>query len=122
MRKTLTLKNSTWEENNLLFAVEGDVSLETLTPTGQMIVDSDQAAFVYLAENEDEYIYLYIFENDWANLKEALDKQARVYAMQGESELGLASITEELEYLVQNIEGNSNYGEELVTKVESFFL
>lgn len=36
-------------------------------------------------------------------------------------EMELEGLKEEVEYLVENIEGNANYGEELVTAVEKYF-
>ncbi|WP_433748975.1 hypothetical protein [Falsibacillus pallidus] len=122
MRKTLQLKNAEKLSKTLILHSEENYPLSGLKPTGQLIVDSDAVAFVYLAETEEDYVYIYLPESVWAEMKSALDEQIPMKAVSGNEELVLENIHEELAYLIENIEGNSNYGEEMVRKAESVFL
>ncbi|RDI47754.1 hypothetical protein [Falsibacillus pallidus] len=122
MRKTLQLKNAEKLSNALILHSEEKYPLSELKPAGQLIVDSDAVAFVYLAETEEDYVYIYLPESVWGDMKSALDEQITIKAVSGDEELVLENIHEELAYLIENIEGNSNYGEEMVKKAESVFL
>jgi|UPI00065DDD14 hypothetical protein len=121
MRKKIHFTKSEWDGKNLILKTDQKETFPALKASGQMIVDSDQFAFIYLAEDKDEYIYLYIHEPVWADLHKALQTDAAVKAdIEGEI-LELTQFSDELSYLIHNIEGNSNYGEEMVAKVESVF-
>ncbi|WP_100403310.1 hypothetical protein [Bacillus sp. FJAT-42315] len=122
MRKTIHFTNAIWNEEELGLLSEHPVSLSTVKASGQMIVDSDQKAFVYLAEENDEFIYLYIHESVWTELQTAMKKEASLFAIGADARLQLSNWSEELSYLINNIEGNSNYGEEMVEAVEKIFL
>lgn len=56
-----------------------------------------------------------------AALKTGLEEKLPVYLTNEENKIELINFYEELEYLISNIKGNSNYGDEMVTKVESTF-
>ncbi|MDP4161789.1 MAG: hypothetical protein Q8906_14405 [Bacillota bacterium] len=105
--------------NRLLFKTETKVN--GLKPSGQMLVDSDGLAFIYLMENEESYTYIVLPEPIWDSLKVGLNEKRPVFISDGQEELELHNFKEELEYLISNIKGNSNYGEEMVTKVENTF-
>ncbi|MFC7784688.1 MULTISPECIES: hypothetical protein [unclassified Rossellomorea] len=122
MRKIVQFKQTTFENGTLYLHTDQADLLQGTTAAGQIIADSDRYAFVYLAENEEEYVYLYLEESIWAELKKALQDKAAVIAKSGDYSLELDRFNEELDYLVSNIEGNGNYGEEMVTKVENAFL
>ncbi|KKB38107.1 UPF0738 family protein [Bacillus thermotolerans] len=122
MRKTLHFTKAAWKGEQLILQADSPVSLSEVHAAGQMVVDSDAYAFVYLAEENDEFIYLYIHESTWTELQKALDQEARLFAEGTEGKLELEGWKEELSYLISNIEGNSNYGDEMVSKVESVFL
>ncbi|BCB03053.1 hypothetical protein [Bacillus sp. KH172YL63] len=122
MRKIVQFQHTTYENGALYLHTDQADLLDGASAAGQIIADSDQYAFVYLAEKEDEYIYLYLDESLWPQLKTALSDKAAVIAKGGENKLELDSFTDELDYLVDNIEGNGNYGDEMVKKVESVFL
>ena len=122
MRKKIHFTKSVWDGKDLVLKTDHKESFPGLKASGHMIVDSDEFAFIYLAEEKDEYIYFYIHEPVWGDLHKALQTDAKVKAnIQGEM-LELTQFSDELSYLIQNIEGNSNYGEEMVAKVESVFL
>ncbi|WP_338753579.1 hypothetical protein [Bacillus sp. FJAT-52991] len=122
MRKTIHFTKAIWNEKELALLSEHPVSLSAVKASGQMIVDSDQKAFVYLAEENDEFIYLYIHESVWGELQKAIEKEASLLAVGEDARLQLSHWSEELSYLISNIEGNSNYGEEMVESVEKIFL
>ena len=122
MRKIVQFKHTTYENGTLYLHTDQAELLQGTTAAGQIIADSDRYAFVYLAENEEEYVYLYLEESIWDELKIALQEKSAVIAKSHEYSLELDQFTEELDYLVSNIEGNGNYGDEMVKKVESVFL
>ncbi|MGG1629172.1 hypothetical protein [Rossellomorea sp. NRS-1567] len=122
MRKIVQFKHTTYENGTLYLHTEQADLLQGTTAAGQIIADSDRYAFVYLAENEEEYVYLYLEESIWDELKKALQDKSAVIAKSDDYSLELDQFTEELDYLVTNIEGNGNYGDEMVKKVESIFL
>lgn len=109
------------EENELRLLVSNDISLNSLKPLGQMLVDSDEISFVYLLEKDNEYTYLMLKEDNWTQLKWALEKNAVVSLSTEHSTIELDGFLDELTYLIENIKGNSNYGEAMVTKVEEIF-
>jgi hypothetical protein len=84
-------------------------------------VDSDELAFVYLLENENDYTYLVIKEETWSELKKGVEEQENVFVSNGTEQLVLIDFYEELNYLIENIKGNSNYGDAMVAKVEEIF-
>lgn len=92
-----------------------------LSPAEQILVDSKQFSFVYLMENQEGYTYIDIPEPIWPLLKETLTKHIPVWIHFDEEELELTNFNEEFVELINNIRGNSNYGEEMVTKVEGIF-
>ncbi|TMU88065.1 hypothetical protein FGG79_08135 [Bacillus sp. BHET2] len=122
MRKIVQFQHTTYEDGTLYLHTDQADLLQGTSAAGQIIADSDNYAFVYLAENEEEYVYLYLNESIWSELKKALKEKAAVIAKSDEYSLELDQFIEELDYLVDNIEGNGNYGDEMVKKVESVFL
>lgn len=119
MKKKLRIETANLEKNQLLLSADQPVS--GLVPAGQMLVDSDGFAFIYLMEENGDYTYIVLMENIWPSLKTALDQKAAVILSDGTQKIELLNLFEELEYLIGNIKGNSNYGEEMVTKVEAVF-
>lgn len=93
-----------------------DKSTEGLTEVGQMIVDSDHFSFVYLMDNGSTFSYLIFVQETWSMLHEHKDKQIII-----NDTIKLTQFRDELEYLLDNIEGNSNYGNDFVSAVEETF-
>ena len=86
-----------------------------------MLVDSDGLSFIYLLEKEEDYTYIVIPNTVWNEIKIALTEQLPVY-LSNQSERNLIKqFHEELSYLIENIKGNSNYGEKMVNEVEAIF-
>ncbi|WP_368658609.1 hypothetical protein AB3Z07_04750 [Metabacillus halosaccharovorans] len=88
---------------------------------GQMLVDSDQLAFIYILESGDEFVYASLPHRIWPQLKEALDKEYKVAMKWNGKQIELENLTEELHYLLENIKDNANYGDEMESKVVELF-
>ncbi|WP_046175372.1 UPF0738 family protein [Domibacillus indicus] len=121
MRTKWHFTKTEWADNTLRLLSEENVEVTHLKPVNQVITDSDAAAFIYLAEAEAGYVYLYVHESTWDEVKRALDGSHPVEAVGTDGTFALVSFHEELNDLIVNIEGNSNYGEEMVQKVEHVF-
>jgi hypothetical protein len=101
--------------------LRADESLDNLHPGRQILVDSDQFSFIYLMEGQDDYTYIVLPERIWPLMKKAQDEAMSVWVTNQDGQVELADFQEELEYVISNIKGNSNYGKEMVTKVEEVF-
>lgn len=119
MNKRILITKANISNNKLLLQVNEPIS--GLIPTEQILVDSKQFSFVYLMENQEGYTYIDIPESLWPSLKETLTRQIAVWIHFDEEELELTNFNEELVDIINNIRGNSNYGEEMVAKVEGIF-
>jgi hypothetical protein len=108
-------------ETEIELEAEGHVQLENLKASGQMLVDSDHLSFVYLMETEEGYTYIMISNKVWKELKVALTNNVSVFLSNKKERILLTSFQEELSYLIDNIKGNSNYGEQMVAEVEAVF-
>ncbi|EDL63743.1 hypothetical protein [Bacillus sp. SG-1] len=122
MRKKILLTKAELLDDKLVLHSSEKAGESNLKPAGQVLVDSDNFSFVYFAESQEEYVLIHIQEECWSALKEAFEQKMPVFADLGESEFELEGLHEELDYLIENIEGNSNYGEDMVKKVEAVFL
>lgn len=121
MKKRLNITEATINNQELMLMIDDSANLSGLLPAGQMLVDSDQLSFIYLAEQNGDYTYITIPEKTWPVLKEGLASGIKVIASNGNSQIQLEGFKEEMEYLIENIKGNSNYGDEMVAKVEDIF-
>ncbi|MDQ1004102.1 hypothetical protein QFZ28_004502 [Neobacillus niacini] len=107
--------------SNKKLRLQANEPITGLTQAEQILVDSKQFSFIYLMENQEGYTYIEIPEPIWPLLKESLTKQIPVWIHFNEEEMELTNFNEELVEVINNIRGNSNYGEEMVTKVEGVF-
>lgn len=121
MRTKWHFTKTEWKEGALYLLSDEPAAITHLAAAGQVITDSDARAFLYLAEGEPGFVYLYIHEQTWPDVKKALQEEVAVYACGTDGTLELVSFHEEMNELLANIEGNSNYGEEMVEKVEHVF-
>lgn len=123
MNKKIVVTNAILKEKDQVVELiaESGYSLINLKPMEQMLVDSDHLSFIYITDLQDEYQYVSIPHSLWANLKIALELQWDIYLADGDQKLLLPGFLEELTYLIENIKGNSNYGDAMVEKVESIF-
>ncbi|MCM3715588.1 UPF0738 family protein [Halalkalibacter oceani] len=88
----------------------------------RMLVDSDQLAFIYIIEDEEQFYYVSFPQPTWASLHEIYVQQSGLGLDLGNGvTVKLTGLVEELAFLTENIKGNSNYGEELENAVEEIF-
>ncbi|CAM4091992.1 hypothetical protein BAMA_17450 [Bacillus manliponensis] len=123
MQNKIQVKSVEKKENALIFCAENtELRVEELSTRDHVLVDSDNLAFLYILENETSFIYVSIPHTCWEEMHEAMKNDMTMFVRVNEVELELSAMKEEVEYLVENIEGNANYGEELVNEVEKVFL
>ncbi len=123
MSEKLIIQESTIiNEKEVELVVADHVTLENYQASGQMLVDSDNLSFVYLVENEEGYTYITLPNNIWKDLKTVLNNNGSVFLSNKKERLLLTNFQEEISYLIENIKGNSNYGEKMVTEVEGVFV
>ncbi len=122
MNKRLTIKNVILKDDNKVrLEIENNQPLNDCKASGQMLVDSDNLSFIYLLEEDDHYTYIAIPDTVWSDLKYVIAQSHPVILTNGSEEILLTQFREELIYLIENIKGNSNYGETMVSKVEVVF-
>ncbi|MCM3602432.1 hypothetical protein M3175_16990 [Robertmurraya korlensis] len=122
MREKIYVENAIKnEKNEVILIVNNDFSIKELSATGQVLVDSNELAFVYIVEKDESFMYVELTLDTWPILKEGLENNCKYNLSNGNETIVLPNLREELLYLIDNIKGNSNYGEEMVTKVEECF-
>jgi hypothetical protein len=119
MNKRITITKANFLDSKLYS--HASESISGLSPAEQILVDSKEFSFVYLLENLEGYTYIDMKEPIWPLLKKLLDKSIPVWILFEDEQLELTNFYEELTELINNIRGNSNYGAEMVTKVEEIF-
>jgi hypothetical protein len=119
MNKRITITKANFLDSKLY--LHASESISGLSPAEQILVDSKEFSFVYLLENLEGYTYIDMKEPIWQLLKKLLDKSIPVWILFEDEQLELTNFYEELTELINNIRGNSNYGAEMVTKVEEIF-
>ena len=121
LRKIYNIEKYVDIHNKVTFIVnEKDQDIQII-PTGRLFADSDQFAFLYIVEENDEFSYLRFGEDTWPSLVEMLQRGEDPLLSLGQRTMDLRGFHEELESLLYNIEGNINYGEEFVARVEAAF-
>lgn len=123
MRKKLMVEKIE-KRNERLWLISNDspFSLEHAKPKNHMLVDSDNIAFIYILETEEDFIYVTIPYEHWTDMKQVLTESIPVFLQSGTAELELTNFKEELAYLIENIDGNANYGEQMEQTVKEIFL
>lgn len=120
MNKNIIINSAIVQNNQLILHV--NESIAGLVPEEHMLVDSDRFAFIYLVENQEkDYTYIVIPQDVWPILKEAMVKGMHAFLTFEDEQIELTRFQSELEYLIDNIKGNGNYGDEMVGKVEKLF-
>ncbi|KAA0546534.1 hypothetical protein FZW96_14910 [Bacillus sp. BGMRC 2118] len=123
MSQRLLIKDVTWKNEGLyIISDETEMNAEQLSPAGRVLVDSDQLTFIYILETPTEYVYLPLSKEYWSDLKKVLTEQTTVTLFVNNREIVLENIVEELQYVISNIEGNANYGDQMVEEVEAHFI
>lgn len=90
-------------------------------PTGQMLADAELHAFIYIVEENEQYSYLAFQEPTWEALRHWIEQQKNPVVLVGDETIELMGFVEEIQSLIFNIEGNSNYGDAFVERVEEMF-
>lgn len=121
MSQKILITDAKIENNEILLATDLEIDLKELAPTGQMLVDSDQLSFIYIVDKKDGYQYVTIPEGTWSVIQEGLQAGMETFISNNGGKLKLEGFHGEMEYLIANITGNSNYGEDMVAKVEQVF-
>ncbi|MBT2659835.1 hypothetical protein J7E35_02085 [Bacillus sp. ISL-45] len=121
MSQKILITEAKIENNELRLSTNTETDIGDFSPTGQMLVDSDQLSFVYIVDQEDGYRYVTIPEETWSVIQDGLQAGLETFLTNKIGKLKLDSFQSEMEYLIENITGNSNYGEEMVAKVEQVF-
>ena len=119
MNKRITITKANFLDSKLY--LHASESISGLSPAEQILVDSKEFSFVYLLENLEGYTYIDMKEPIWPLLKKGMDQPTPVWILFEDTQLELTNFYEELTELINNIRGNSNYGAEMVTKVEEIF-
>lgn len=121
MGKKVHVTSAKIANNKLVLNVDENIEFKNVVAKEQMLVDSDHISFVYILEVNEEFTYIVIPEAIWPTLKMAIEKSFTPVLFNQKEALPLPMFYEELEYLIDNIRGNSNYGEAMVEKVENTF-
>ncbi|MCD8511632.1 MAG: hypothetical protein LRY73_18400 [Bacillus sp. (in: Bacteria)] len=99
--------------------------IKKLIPAGQILVDSNELSFVYILEDENALVHLRLPEQLWEELnslrKKELPVQAVFVTKTENVIIELENFHNELNNLIENIQGNANYGENMVHAVETSF-
>jgi hypothetical protein len=123
MQKRIEVLESRIAQQQLYLIAESfGAEINEIRAAAQMLTDSDNVSFIYIIDVNDEFVYVSAAEKIWMHLKEALDHEYEVYLELDGRTLQLEAFLEELRYLIDNIEGNANYGEKMVAAVEKCFL
>lgn len=121
MRKIYNIEKFKQVNNTLHFILnENEVDLQ-FKPAKQVIVDSDDFAFIYLVDAGQDFSYLRFSQTIWQQLVSILKEQQNPILNWGEQSIELEDFVDELQMLVFNIEGNNNYGEQFTKAVEEAF-
>jgi hypothetical protein len=123
MQKRIEVLESYIEQQQLYLSAEPfETEVKEIHDTAQMITDSDNLSFIYIIDINDEFVYVSIPVKIWRHLKSALENHYDVCLKLNNQVVKLEGFLSELTYLIENIEGNANYGEQMVSKVEEIFL
>lgn len=97
-------------------------SAKALSPSSRLLVDSDGFAFVYILEDETGFHHIIFHQEMWSALYQALaSKQPIVVELHQDVHMELTHFQEEMDFLLENIKGNGNYGEEFEQAVRAAF-
>ncbi len=124
MLRQFKAKVVTVEDDKLVVSVTPQIeSMDEFTPSGRMLVDSNQLAFIYILDSDEGYHYVVFQKETWEQLNDMLQNDVSVYLKgKGDILLELKEFQSELTYLLSNIKDNPNYGEQMNREVEKTFI
>ena len=109
MQNKIQVKSVEKRENALIFCAENsEIEVKGLSARNHVLVDSDNLSFLYILENESSFIYVSIPHTCWEAMHEAMNNDVVMFVRVNDIEMELEGLKEEVEYLVENIEGNAN--------------
>ncbi|MFB5661414.1 hypothetical protein [Alteribacillus sp. HJP-4] len=123
MQHVLTITETKITDNTLILTpIEQwpEQEWKQLNDGMRMLADSDALTFVYVLDSPEAFVQLRLPKRTWAALREAYEHEYKVVA-DGPSPITLEHFQQEMEYLLDNIPGNGNYGSEMVNAVEKAF-
>ncbi|WP_018921489.1 hypothetical protein [Salsuginibacillus kocurii] len=94
--------------------------LKEITPTERLLTDSNDFAFVYIVDQGGMFTQVRFAEHTWPVLNEARKERLPVVLAEA-PEIELTSFHSELDFLLENIPGNNNYGEDFEHVVAQAF-
>jgi hypothetical protein len=123
MRKIVLVNEVVLEESRLNLKIKSnDVELSEAVEIGTLIADSDNASLLYIIEEKEDFVYISIPSSFWNEINSAYIKELPVYLNSENGEMPLENWQFELSTFLENVEGNFNYGQEFVAKVNDVFL
>ncbi|WP_170006737.1 UPF0738 family protein [Bacillus fonticola] len=121
MRTFYTVERTTYEGDRLVAHLANGQLLQGLADADQLLAHSDDLSFLSILENDEGYTYILWPQPIWVDLKKGWDERKEVVMCDGASTVSLPHFWVNLENLIGNIEGNANYGDEMVAAVEEAF-
>jgi len=123
MRKIVLTHEVVLEDSRLNLKIKSsDVDLSQAVEVGTLIADSDNASLLYIIEEKEDFVYISIPSSFWNEINSAYIKELPVYLNSEIGEMELENWQFELSTFLENVEGNFNYGQEFVEKVNVVFL
>lgn len=124
MRKMVRINEITFNnENAMILNIKNhDLNLANCHDVGTMIADSEQSSLLYIIEENEEFVYVTMPVDYWSEMKKAYDLKSEVFLQVGEAQFPLENWQNELTFLVENVVGNFNYGEEFVKQIQTVFI
>ncbi|QQK80790.1 hypothetical protein HUG20_13390 [Salicibibacter cibi] len=115
---TINVKIARHKEDGLYLETDRNTE-RPLTPTGRLLADSDNFALVYIFDREGAFVQVHIPEDFWPDINKSHQDRTPIYL--DTSSVDFADIHEELDMFLDIIQGNNNYGSEMVSTVEKHF-
>lgn len=119
MKRRIEVEAAAIENGRLILKAQPfeDDDLKGIQAKGQVLVDSDQLAFIYIMDLKEDFVYTNLPAEVWPQLKTGLDQQLPIDLSVNGITVELIDIHDELSYLLENIKDNANYGEDMEKKV-----
>lgn len=91
-------------------------------PGNRLLVDSDGFAFVYIIEDDTGFHHILFHQEMWETVNQAYQsKKPIMYELDENKKMELTQFHEEFDFLLENIEGNGNYGVDFEQAVTAAF-
>ncbi|MDQ0207883.1 UPF0738 family protein [Alkalicoccobacillus murimartini] len=95
---------------------------KTLEPGKRLLVDSDGFAFIYILEDESGFHQVIFHQELWSQVREAYETKKAIHLdLHDNVHIELSHFHDEFDFLLENIQGNGNYGEDFEQAVNVAF-